>query len=639
MTASSLLFSSSSPSLFLLVLVLISGALQQRYPSGVVEACGGFFHAGHTRERSPVKQAGLNIAFGVRSADVDVNLDRGEGTSNINATVDVEMTVQINYEGPAEDFAWVVPVPAKPTISISSDILFSALSEATRPTFNLSIDESRAISDSSCWRRRERERNLCGGGYRPAPVEEGIVLETGSIGPFDFVVLDPPDNDTGNSSDPNNVFDWLNTNGYAQPEEAKPLVARYAEMGMQFVALRLQNNSTTGDIQPVTLAYQLPHSLQDNPVGNIPIELTSIAATPDMPIQIYLLGPHRGVAYNFADVEIDHQLIDWWGCFYSSQDCYLESFRNLFHDVAIDVNGHAVITEFAGELDHGENGEVLDVWGLDVEIDIEELGRTTDPVDFMIFLQEAEVPDLPLVHSIIERHIPYGDVPNWCRDGYPYFSAEYPTACLSRVDWDGLVFDPKGLAADLEAEVFQPARDAKEWVGSYEYMSRLYAKLDPEQMDRDPVFAFLPDLSDVPKDVSAVGVPFCDESDSLFLDTYVGDNSDDAPMRVKAYKQNGCGADFWRVRQPPFNGTTSPALSMTKYGFPPDGSLVVFRNVATGNFEADEITDLLLLLENPTLNLNALAYVDSHSGGATSQNQSLWSLVVIVALASLVMSF
>src|SRR5262245_11571312 len=64
-------------------------------------ACGGFFCS-----RVPVDQSGENIVFGVDGRRVEAH-------------------VQIQYQGAAEKFAWVVPVPSLPQLSIGSPVLFT----------------------------------------------------------------------------------------------------------------------------------------------------------------------------------------------------------------------------------------------------------------------------------------------------------------------------------------------------------------------------------------------------------------------------------------------------------------------------------------------------------------------------------
>lgn len=75
------------------------------------EACGGFFCS----QQAPVNQAAERIIFS----------QNGDGT--------VTAVVQILYEGPSEEFAWVLPVPGIPDVGVSSDIVFTRLQAATNP--------------------------------------------------------------------------------------------------------------------------------------------------------------------------------------------------------------------------------------------------------------------------------------------------------------------------------------------------------------------------------------------------------------------------------------------------------------------------------------------------------------------------
>src|SRR5687768_5389281 len=77
-------------------------------------ACGGFFCSNVTQ---PVYQAGEQIAF---------SIDR-DGT--------VTAVVQITWQGPAESFAWIVPVPEAPEIDTGTNALFEGLNAATAVTF------------------------------------------------------------------------------------------------------------------------------------------------------------------------------------------------------------------------------------------------------------------------------------------------------------------------------------------------------------------------------------------------------------------------------------------------------------------------------------------------------------------------
>ena len=560
-------------------------------------------------------QAGENIAFGIRQTSPTV--------------VDIDMAVQINYEGPAEDFAWVLPVPAQPCLSTSSDQLFTGLFEATRPSFTFQIENSKSTTCSEEQLLGDPCPNFGGDfdGSTAAPPAEAapdegqgaVVLEKGSVGPFDFVIIEAAE------GRPESVFEWLDANGYDQPDDAIELITYYADMDMKFVALRLQKDADTGLIRPIVLKYQLPANLASNPIACIPIELTRVAAIENMPIQVYLLGPSRGVAYNYAEMEMDFSLIDYLGCQFtfggpnSQQDCYLSSLRELIDAAALDVNGHALVTEFAHSVPESNLTNTIAF-----PVNVNNLVIAKTPSDFLTILSTIGVPSLPLVHTIIEKYIPhrYRDLssnrrhPPFCGDLDQMPNLYTPNApwmmgsCLPFLDFNLEDFDPEGLAMELDQEIFEPARDAEEWVLSYDYITRLYGQLDPEQMDKDPLFAFLPDLPDVSKDVNAIGVPVCDATSGangpVGLDVYIEDllpdNVDDRTVPTRIDATLSCGQ--WFGNGPPFtnDGSMSPALSIKTYGFDADisteESRVLIRDPTSGLFTSGELQNLITVLDD-----------------------------------------
>ena len=154
-------------------------------------SCGGFF----CQLSAPVVQSGEAIVFGV------------DGNN-------VTMHVQIQYEGPAEGFSWVLPLPFQPaTISVGSEQLFTALFSTTLPQFVLDIQ---LIETETC-----TEDDLIPAFFPCAaesssggmmPQAGATILEEGSVGPFDYVIklliLEAADND------PSSVFRWLEEHGY-----------------------------------------------------------------------------------------------------------------------------------------------------------------------------------------------------------------------------------------------------------------------------------------------------------------------------------------------------------------------------------------------------------------------------------------
>ncbi len=54
----------------------------------------------------------------------------------------VEMHVQVEYEGSAENFAWVLPVKGEPDVFLSTSTLFTALPQMMPKFFTIDGDDS-----------------------------------------------------------------------------------------------------------------------------------------------------------------------------------------------------------------------------------------------------------------------------------------------------------------------------------------------------------------------------------------------------------------------------------------------------------------------------------------------------------------
>ena len=61
----------------------------------------------------------------------------------------VEMHVQVDYAGPAEDFAWVLPVKGEPDVFLSHSSLFQSLPAALPTWFRIDGDDSTCSMFSS----------------------------------------------------------------------------------------------------------------------------------------------------------------------------------------------------------------------------------------------------------------------------------------------------------------------------------------------------------------------------------------------------------------------------------------------------------------------------------------------------------
>jgi len=145
---------------------------------------------------------------------------------------------QIDYEGDAEDFAWVIPVPGYPKLFSVEDDIFYELHKLTQPP---------PPSNFGCgW----------GAGIPfPGLEDEGVhVWEENPVGIYHTTTL--------SASDPNSLVGWLNDNGDAFPVEGQEILDYYVQKNWFFVAMKIQsdeivNNSEyyTGAIQPIGIMF------------------------------------------------------------------------------------------------------------------------------------------------------------------------------------------------------------------------------------------------------------------------------------------------------------------------------------------------------------------------------------------------
>jgi hypothetical protein len=269
-------------------------------------ACGGFFCS-----QTEVEQNAERIVFAI---------DKESGK--------VETHVQIFYQGEAPDFAWVVPVPGEPELFLSTDTLFDTLSMATQPTFWMDVHEkgecggwsSTVTSASSSWDGSYADTGLAaGGGY------DVLVVSEQKVGPYETVVL--------KARDASELVSWLQANDYDVEDDMDAVLAPYVSSGAHFVALRLSNDKDAGDIAPLGMRYEGSKPM-------IPIQLTAIAATPDMRLETYVFSDGRAVPDNYLHVQINEAAIDWF--------TYGGNYEDVITGAANEAGGQAFATDFAG---------------------------------------------------------------------------------------------------------------------------------------------------------------------------------------------------------------------------------------------------------------------------------------------------
>jgi hypothetical protein len=233
----------------------------------------------------------------------------------------VTYVIRSLYNGDANDFAWVVPVPNTPNdvIAHPNDAIFLELDAHTRPTFISYFGGSPCICAVP----------MVGGG----PLGDVTQVEaSGHAGVYDWAAL----TSTGASS----LLDWLNANGYPVPASAAYVLEGYILQNMHFLALRVRQeglgNLTSGrGIPPIQFTVQTTRRFY-------PMVISNISAAPETEVLLHILAGHRARASNLPTVQIDPAALVM-----DANSPSGTNYESLFTQQIDDLGGLALITEYA----------------------------------------------------------------------------------------------------------------------------------------------------------------------------------------------------------------------------------------------------------------------------------------------------
>jgi hypothetical protein len=261
------------------------------------EACGGFFCSA-----SPIDQTAEHILF------------------TVNSDQTVTAIVQIQYAGDKDNFAWIIPAPGIPKLTTDfPDAGMRSLAKATDPNyFKNTCAHSLAVPGVAASK---------GATQAGAATDNGVtVLATQAVGPYDTTTLEATDSTV--------LVNWLQQHNYRITTKMIPVLQPYIEAGMHFVALRLQANAQVSDIQPLGMTY-------DANKPSIPLQLTAVAAQPEMGIVVWVLADRRWAPENYIDLKIADSLIkfDEYG--------YQNNYLTVVSSESDKVGGQAFVTEYA----------------------------------------------------------------------------------------------------------------------------------------------------------------------------------------------------------------------------------------------------------------------------------------------------
>ena len=267
------------------------------------DACGGLFC-----QNDPVDQAGERIVFTVNDDETITSL------------------IEIQYQGSAEDFSWILPIPSAiraQDLAVPDDgpQVFTDLHAATDVQF-IRPDVQDCPSDQSRFED---------GVFESAAVEDSSdaveVFASGEVGPFGFDVI--------GSADPDALINWLRDNNYRVEPFMEPLMNVYVDEQFAFVAMRLLDGETAESIAPIEITYPGTEPM-------IPLRLTAVAANPNMPIWVWIFADEQAVPANYEHMAIDTRELTF------TRRGGQTDYNTLIPARADALGGRAFITEFAG---------------------------------------------------------------------------------------------------------------------------------------------------------------------------------------------------------------------------------------------------------------------------------------------------
>jgi hypothetical protein len=441
--------------------------------------------------------------WSARTAPAHAAAERILFVDNPDSTVTA--IVQIQYAGPSRGFAWLVLVPGKPTVGVSSNAVFQRLDAATAPQYWVEVtvegkcpkpDSPDAAFDAGSGEVGAPSAQdtiaapVMGDPWAPAgptkgsPTTTGVqIIDQGSIGPYDYVNIrvDPT------LGDPTKVAtDWLMTNGYDPTDLDGERLRRYLKDDLHLLALKLADGADVGAIRPVILTYE-------SKLPAIPMEPTAMAA---QGVQVWVVGPSQAVPDNTVSLVINDARLDWpTGRKYVAGTLPSGGVGPFDpYDASKPANYDAVVAAAAREA--GGQGFVTEL-GAPASRYRGKVWSSTDDQHFATISSQRYADGIDAIFTAS------GYYRDW--DGWKE-AIEGATTLPA-----GLTIDEFGRNPDsyrgtakvdsnkffhlLDEKVVRPVADAAAMLSRAPYLTRLYSTVRPDSMTVDPAFGYNADLA------------------------------------------------------------------------------------------------------------------------------------------------
>lgn len=219
----------------------------------------------------------------------DKKIDINEPTQKAIIVYDAgreDLLLQVKYEGPLEEFGWLIPVPSVPTVQKGSMQPFYELSQLTQRQFGgYGLSNSRQ-------------------GFAGGPVQDSVrVIELKTVGAYEVAVL--------SAQNAGSLGEWLRAHDFSVPEGKSEIVDQYIQKSWFFVAARiqldhevafrlvsasspkdreapakarntLQKQLASGELHPLLISFDTPRCI-------FPLKISSVAGKPSE-VSVYVLS-------------------------------------------------------------------------------------------------------------------------------------------------------------------------------------------------------------------------------------------------------------------------------------------------------------------------------------------------------------
>ncbi len=204
-----------------------------------------------------------------------------------------DLILQVSFIGDTKDFAWLVPVPALPTLQTAAEEIFWDCAALTAPVVRRRGDGWGCLSDES------RVNSAGSGEYRDDDI---TIYDEQTVGIYRTVTL--------GATDAAVLADSLTTWGYLHSGNRAAVEATlqwYVDKSWYFVAMRMDTTSVIENpeygywqagIAPLRLRFA-------SPLPVYPLRISALSAAEETELLIYVVSAHRmtfaGAATEYAN--------------------------------------------------------------------------------------------------------------------------------------------------------------------------------------------------------------------------------------------------------------------------------------------------------------------------------------------------